>query len=115
LTVGKRKQSADAGELHDGRTAEVRVFVEQIPGALIDSARISVMAALHLLPAEPSVTRIVLPGDDAAEPLSVRDCLIEAAQWLDGARAMTVQESATAPTSLHVVGGGGGGANIIGG
>lgn len=78
---------------------EIPVFDQSIGEALIDSARISVMGALHFLPEEPS--RILLPSDST--PPSVRDCLAEAMAWLDAARALSIEQMAAPPTSLHVV------------
>jgi hypothetical protein len=87
----------------------VRVFDESLGGALIDSARISVHAALTLLPEIPLPPQIILPGDgdDIDRSPTVHDCLSQAAQWLDAARLMVSEQSATPPTSLHVVKGGG--------
>lgn len=45
------------------------VLMESMAGALIDSARISVMAATGMLPA---YTRIVLPGDEDGPPQRAR-------------------------------------------
>lgn len=84
----------------------VPVFQESMAGALIDSARISVMAALTMLP-QLDVPLIVLPGDteqmaeDAAA--SVQGCLEQAMDWLDAARAHTVAAGAPV-TSFHVAG-----------
>lgn len=79
------------------------VFTESIGAALIDSARISVMAAMSMLPAPLIITlpEEVLDPDEAAA--SVHGCLEQAMQWLDGARVITVQQGAPV-TSLHVVG-----------
>lgn len=68
------------------------VFDETIGGALIDAARINVMAA-----------RMAFPEDGA-----VIECLEHAARCLDIAR-MSTQRFTTPPTSIHVVGGAGGG------
>lgn len=76
------------------------VFMESMAGALIDSARISVMAATGMLPA---YTRIVLPGDEEDGPPNVHDCLDQAMQWLDAARVQTIEQGDTPPTSLHVI------------
>lgn len=84
-------------------STEIRIFDETIGGALIDSARISVMAAIRAFPSEPT---IVLPGEE--DQPAVSDCLIQAMQWLDAARALTLERSGTAPTSLHFVAEGGG-------
>lgn len=84
----------------------IPVFRESMAGALIDSARISVMAALSMLP-PPEAPLIILPGseremaDDAAA--TVEGCLEEAMQWLDAARVHTVTAGAPV-TSLHVAG-----------
>lgn len=84
----------------------IPVFQETIAGSLIDSARISVMASLALLP-PPEVPRIILPGsaeqesDDAAA--SVHGCLEQAMSWLDAARMHTIEAGAPV-TSLHVAG-----------
>jgi hypothetical protein len=87
-------------------TAEPPVYNESIGGALIDSARISVMAALHVLPPPPNFARIVLPGDEDEPPVIVQECLEQAMQWLNRARELTVIQSGVPPTSLHVVTGG---------
>jgi hypothetical protein len=90
---------------------EIPVYQEQIGGALIDAARISVMGAIALLP-PPEVPRIIMPGTDQqmAEDAacSVHGCLDEAMRWLDAARAMAalhLETKGSPPTSLHVVGG----------
>lgn len=78
----------------------VPVFGETIGGALIDAARINVMAAMRAFPeVGPS---ILLPGDEDLPP-TIHDCLAQAAQWLDAARAISVQMTPEAVTSLHVV------------
>jgi hypothetical protein len=75
------------------------VFNESIGGALIDSARISVMAAMRMLPVRQIVVpSAVIEGDTA----SVHNCLEEAMQWLEAARVLTVQQGAPV-TSVHVV------------
>lgn len=82
------------------------VFDETIGEALIDAARINVMAALQ---AFPLALGIVLPGvgvGDSEEP-GVADCLAQAMEWLNVARALTL-EGKPPPTSLHLVGMGGG-------
>lgn len=79
----------------------VPVFDEEMGGALIDAARISVMAAMRDFP-EPS-SALVVPGDEPRH--TVGDCLAEAMMWLDAARGLSMQGKA--PTSLHVVTGGG--------
>lgn len=85
---------------------QVPVFQETIAGSLIDSARISVVAALSLLP-PPEAPLIVLPGseqqmsEDAAA--SVHGCLEQAMEWLDAARRHTIVAGAPV-TSLHAVG-----------
>ena len=71
------------------------VFTESIGGALIDSARISVMAAMQFFP-EPSLSAYPDHPD-------VQQCLLEAMEWLNAARAITVEQSAAPPTSLHVI------------
>jgi hypothetical protein len=82
----------------------IPVYAESLVGALIDSARISVMAALALRP-EPPAPLIITPGmpeemaDDVAA--SIDGCLDQAMQWLDLARAAAAVE--VPPTSLHVV------------
>lgn len=76
------------------------VFAESMGGALIDAARISTMAAAGLLPQR---SAILLPG--AEDGPSVHECLEQAMNWLDAARAQTIEQSGKAPTSLHVVGG----------
>jgi hypothetical protein len=87
----------------------IPVYLESMGGSLIDSARISVMAALALLP-PPAAPLIVLPGsaeqeadDDAA---SVHGCLGQAMEWLDVARAHAIRSleaKGAPPTSFHVV------------
>lgn len=85
----------------------IPVFQETIAGSLIDSARISVVAALSLLP-PPDAPLIVLPGteqemsEEAAA--SVQGCLEQAMFWLDAARQHTIVAGAPV-TSLHAVGG----------
>lgn len=85
----------------------IPVFQETIAGSLIDSARISVVAALSLLP-PPEAPLIVLPGteqemsEDTAA--SVQGCLEQSMAWLDAARRHTFVAGAPV-TSLHVVGG----------
>lgn len=82
----------------------VPVYSESMAGALIDSARISVMAALSMLPPR-EVPLIILPGeeeqmaDDAAA--TVDGCLEQAMQWLDAARVHSIAAGAPV-TSLHV-------------
>lgn len=85
--------------------AAVPVYRESLSGALIDSARISVMAAIALLPPA-DAPRIILPGDshDPTDPTATsQGCLDEAMAWLDAARVHTLNAGAIA-TSLHVVG-----------
>ena len=90
-----------------GSDKQVPVFQETIAGSLIDSARISVIAALSLLP-QPDAPLIVLPGtenemsEDAA--VSVHGCLEQAMEWLDAARQHTIVAGAPV-TSLHAIGG----------
>jgi hypothetical protein len=76
------------------------VFNESIGDALIDSARISVMAAMQARPAHERPL-IVMPGDDDSPTVS--DCLAQAMQWLDAARSLATEPSAAPPTSIHVV------------
>lgn len=84
----------------------VPVFQESMGGALIDSARISVMAALAMLPPR-EAPLIILPGTeeqmagDAAA--TAEGCLEQAMEWLDAARVHTVAAGAPV-TSLHVAG-----------
>lgn len=59
------------------------VFNETIGGALIDSARISVLAALSVLPNSSPI--VLSPLDDDGP--SLHDCLGQAMEWLDAARA----------------------------
>jgi hypothetical protein len=84
----------------------VPVYRETIAGALIDSARISVMAAREMLPA-PEVPLIILPGsaEEMAEDsaMSVHGCLDQAMEWLDAARMHTIEAGAPV-TSFHVAG-----------
>lgn len=79
--------------------ATTPVFDETMGGALIDAARINVMAALRACPA--FERRIVVPGIE--ERPSVHECLAEAMQWLDAARALAIEQLPEPPTSLHVV------------
>jgi hypothetical protein len=90
----------------DQRTVatEPPVFEESIGGALIDAARINVMAALHVLPPPQALDKIVLPGEDHP---NAHDCLKRAMELLNAARALTVAQSQATPTSLHVVSTGG--------
>ncbi|MFL5912750.1 MAG: hypothetical protein ACJ768_19565 [Gaiellaceae bacterium] len=82
------------------------VFQESMAGALIDSARISVMAALSLLPPR-EAPLIILPGEEeelAEEAAGTVDgCLEQAMEWLDAARRHTVAAGAPV-TSLHIAG-----------
>jgi hypothetical protein len=80
------------------KEAGTPVYAESIGGALIDSARISVMAAGSIIPPQ---SQLVLPGDSGAP--NIHDCLEQAMQWLDAARAQTVERATTPPTSFHVV------------
>lgn len=77
----------------------IPVFDETLGGALIDAARISVMAAARAFP--DGGPRIVLPGDNLAP--TVADCLGEAMQWLDAARALSIDQAPEVVTSLHEV------------
>lgn len=89
------------------REDEIPVFRESMAGALIDSARISVMASLAMLP-PPAAPLIVLPGDEREQSedfaQTAQGCLEQAMEWLDAARAHTVAAGAPV-TSLHVAGG----------
>jgi len=76
----------------------VPVFDETIGGALIDAARINVMAARTAFPA---ASVVLLPGDEDEPTIAV--CLEQAAQWLDAARAMTIEQATAPPTSLHQI------------
>jgi hypothetical protein len=76
----------------------VPVFNESIGGALIDSARISVIAALSVLP---NSSPIVLSPLEEDGP-SLHDCLGQAMEWLDAARVQTIERGAPV-TSLHTV------------
>lgn len=84
----------------------VPVYRESMAGALIDSARISVMAALTMLPPR-EAPLIVLPGDaeqmadDTAATLE--GCLEQVMEWLDAARVHSVAAGVPV-TSLHVAG-----------
>lgn len=86
----------------------VPVYQESLGGALIDAARIAVMAALAMIPADSPL--IVLPGspEEMAEDVAanLHGCLEQAMQWLDGARALAMEDLAAKgapPTSLHVL------------
>ena len=74
----------------------IPVTTETIGGSLIDSARISVMAASALLP----VKRIILANEDPRA--SVHACLDQAMNWLDMARELTIEDGAPV-TSVHIV------------
>jgi len=80
------------------------VFDETMSGALIDAARIAVMAAVKMLPPEMAMPQIVLPGEIEGPP-NVHECLVGAMEWLNAARELTVQQAAMPPTSIHVVSG----------
>lgn len=80
------------------REQQVPVFKESIGGALIDSARITVMAAIAMLPDYTPLAES--PLEDA--PPSLHEHLDQAMQWLDNARAITVQMGAPV-TSLHQI------------
>lgn len=84
---------------------EIPVFRESIGSALIDSARISVMAALMLLPPRAAESRIILASDPDYQPpeASPHGCLEQAMEWLDAARVHTIEAGAPV-TSLHVAG-----------
>jgi hypothetical protein len=79
------------------------IFNETMGGALIDAARIAVMAAMQMIPQ----SRIVLPSDVAddaiLDPPTLHNCLEEAMQWLNAARAQSLEKSKTPATSIHVV------------
>jgi hypothetical protein len=77
---------------------------------VIDAARISVMAAMHLIPMDAdNPPRIVLPGEDEADfAPTVHECLQQAMQWLDHARQLTIEQASTPPTSVHIITPGGG-------
>jgi len=77
------------------------LFPESVGSALIDSARISAMAAMLAFPPPPE-SRIVPSDAEQEVEATVFDCLALAMVWLDAARVMTVQKGAPA-TSLHVV------------
>lgn len=80
--------------------SDVPVFKESMAGALIDSARISVMAALSMLPAPPS---LILAPDAPTPEWTTEECLEQAMSWLDAARMHTIEDGAPV-TSLHVAG-----------
>lgn len=79
---------------------------ESIPGALIDSARISVMAAAMMFGDEQPPPAILLPGEEP-QP-TVGECLAQAMEWLNAARTLSIEQAPAPPTSLHVVQAGGG-------
>lgn len=83
----------------------IPVFRESMAGALIDSARISVVVALSMLP-PPIVPLIVLPGsaEEEAEDAAAdaQGCLEQAMEWLDAARLHTIAAGAPV-TSLHSI------------
>lgn len=76
------------------------MYRESIGGSLIDSARISVMAAAVMFPEE-RAPLIVTPEAGPPEP-TLHDCLEQAMNWLDAARHLSVEKGAPV-TSLHVV------------
>lgn len=76
---------------------EPELFEETIGGALIDAARISTMAALRDFPPP----AIILPN--AGEEPSVGECLAQALNWLELARALSIEQSPHPVTSLHHV------------
>jgi len=77
------------------------VVVESLPAALIDGARISVMAAHTMFASDPTMAPlIVLPGEE--EVPTVIECLGQAMQWLNAARELAAQ-AGPPPTSLHVI------------
>ncbi len=78
------------------------VFDETIAGALIDAARINVMAARTAFDSQ--IPLIAIPGDADDVP-TLAECLAQAATWLDAARAITITRSPAEPTSIHVVAG----------
>lgn len=80
--------------------AGVPLYKESIGGALIDSARISVMAAAGMIPRSQIIVPDAIVAGDTA---SVHNCLEEAMSWLDAARALTIEHGAQPPTSIHVV------------
>jgi hypothetical protein len=92
------EQSRVADVANTAAPESLPVFAESIGGALIDSARISIMAAVSILPA---AKKILLA--DEADGYTVQDCLDEAMEWLDAARVKMVKTADVPPTSLHVV------------
>jgi len=97
-----------ANESTNEPAESIPVFNESMAGALIDSARISVMAALSMLP-PPEAPLIILPGNEQEESedaaASIDGCLEQAMQWLDAARSHSIDRGAPV-TSLHVAGAG---------
>lgn len=82
---------------------EVPLHNETIAGALIDSARISVIASLEMLPEAAPRPLIITADAPEADPLdTVQGCLEQAMQWLDAARIHTVNDGAPV-TSLHTI------------
>lgn len=74
----------------------VPVTKESLAGALLDAARINVVAAMSLLPAPAAI----IQSEDEDPGLELQMCLEQAANWLDHARAMVRGPV----TSVHVVG-----------
>jgi hypothetical protein len=82
--------------------AGAAMYTESLGTALLDAARINTAAAIEILPPPEGYETITLPGDEEAPP-TIQECLAQAMQWLNLARAMTIERGAAPPTSLHVV------------
>lgn len=80
------------------RQQPIPVSIESMGGSLIDSARITVFAAIGILPEYQPLPESPL---EDTHP-SLHDCLQQAMQWLDAARGITVEMGAPV-TSLHTV------------
>jgi hypothetical protein len=78
------------------------VFAETMGGAVIDAARISTMAAMHLIPEAPE-SAILLPSSAEEASDSIHGCLEQALMWLNQARQLSVEQQPAPPTSLHII------------
>lgn len=82
--------------------SEIPVHEETLGGSLIDAARISVMGAMHILPDRPGPV-IISPGEPDSAHESVHECLEQAMEWLNAARAVSIGQASAPPTSMHVI------------
>lgn len=81
---------------------QVPVSIESMTGALIDSSRITVATAMMLQPEPPKIILASEAADSVVDKPGLEECLGQAMNWLDAARAITVEQGA-AVTSIHVV------------